>query len=544
MDASRDNREFAKLLDQAVHVYAGNPKRSFASLQDAEREICHLAREEPPIDSKSGAPRAHFVERTLISWRSGKEHRVPHKRNLAALVLVLARAIPDYCDSGWRGEALEAAGRGDLIGPVTERLTGSKSYSSTGGKLPMSPIALLDVATEIDEMLIKLIRDHVDASVEDLALNHRSLLKTELGKHELSVEHLEYALDHGLGADLLNVVPNTELEVDLEVGSDGGPAVVSYKLNDRPPLPVNPAYLLWNCTCQAPGDRAGEPSKPDPCCKIHGTAAAPLGGQEVARAFQTGVVDISLAGVTVRWRQHPALWPPSIDTLHMINDVVVDGRFSEGFDDILDIGCGTGVLGIALALNNPHRQRVKTSVAFTDWLLTPLLWTAINWTLNSPKLSGAVAKYKVGLGGQLASRTRRYGLVVCNPPYLPIPQRFHKLRMSSAVAGTDLLEAVIRQAPSIGERVYVSYSGLVEPEAHVAATSGNVELVPLLEAGHAVPFRVSHALESAGYVKWLVRHRGLGSKTRAGFHYWHDVCTYRVERAPERNAPENPPSTA
>src|SRR5262249_45483232 len=151
------------------------------------------------------------------------------------------------------------------------------------------------------------------------------------------------------------------------------------------------------------------------------------------------------------------------DSFLMLEDLEQSGVYRARHHSILDLGCGTGFLGIVIGCRNPNVLRID----FADWLLTPVLYSMVNWEINAKKRAYVRVHSRLGLHSdwnEPNSTKPYYDLVVCNPPYLPILSNFEAMGQHSTVAGVDLLVNVVSHAPALGTRVIVQLSDLSLPE--------------------------------------------------------------------------------
>jgi len=327
-------------------------------------------------------------------------------------------------------------------------------------------------------------------------------------------------IDLNLMLDLLNsetVSPKFPIPaITIEVSIDT--TTIRYVTNHGVLELKKNATLLWDCNCHDPYP-CGYNKQP---CPIHSN---PL-GQYVSDCFNNGVILIKYDGIDIFWKQSKDLWPPSVDAFHMTQNLITDSFLDLPFISCVDIGCGTGFLGIWALRNN---SRIKKLV-FTDWLLSPLIYARANVVRNIVGAS-VHAEYVLGLDDKWVNHTPiasrlPLDVVLCNPPYLPVTDKSSGLVYESTVAGTDLLEYVIENAPKLGRRVYVSYSSIAQYEVDATCEKSGYHL-DLVGTLRSVPFRVRHAFRSPGYIDSLIE-RGLTLVQDSIHPYWHTVGTYRV----------------
>ena len=151
-------------------------------------------------------------------------------------------------------------------------------------------------------------------------------------------------------------------------------------------------------------------------------------------------------------------------TLEFDDDVYRPGSLTEIMADVMevrpgdiavDVGCGTGYLGIMAALLGAHH------VFCTD--TEP---NAVKWTLHNARLNG-VANITVLQGGALDPVEHvRADLIVTLPPQMPYPTDFNPWR-HGGTDGTDVILKIIAQARRIlekeGGRLYLLHAALADP---------------------------------------------------------------------------------
>jgi len=377
------------------------------------------------------------------------------------------------------------------------------------------------IAREVDEHLLRLIRAAEGLSQDELAEDYDNLLVGCLAKHRLHPTTFIALLDQiATDSSTRNRLPAPDLLVDV---ADDFTSII-FACNGVSPLRVRRPQLLWDCCCPAWPKRIGR------VCRIHSNPS----GAAIARAFGQARVEIRWRGLSVRWRNRPELWPPSVDTFRMMNALRDDRRIATS-SSILDLGSGTGMLGLFAASRASKKAPVTLDLA--DWLLTPALYGAANFAINREHLGECTPRFRIGMMKRWIEAEQSNGpsmsdLVLCNPPYLPAFQPFRWLGQHSAVISTDLLEDVISNASSYGKHVFVQYSSVADREALRAARRGGVRLAPVGK-DRLVPFRVSVALSERPYIAALLHRGGLRRGRKDGHRFWHTLRLRRLKGRPK-----------
>jgi len=370
--------------------------------------------------------------------------------------------------------------------------------------------ALLRMARRVDGELIRVIRE-LTLEESELISTYASLRRGIVAEHQFeSLRKIQEMDTKQLLSVLAQSIPNSDLRIQIRSPF----REVEYSCEGASFRIVNP-LLLWDCHCQAPGG-----SFTPRTCPIHKHDAA----AEVSKRFGSGDVLLVHAGNKFLWRDEAELWPPSVDSFRMLQDLRAEGVPSDTVRSLLDLGSGTGFLGISLALASPKLE----VLAFSDWLYVPLLYSLANWAANQSRRSYVNVSAHLGVfTSGLDKLQLPYDLVICAPPYLPILPDFRTLAWSGTVAGTDLLCHVIRNAKRIGREVYVLISDLAWPEAKTAASSAGMTLQPIGKT-RLIPFRVPYALSNQDYMNALVKDLRITDDAKKRHRYWHSVRTYRV----------------
>jgi hypothetical protein len=285
----------------------------------------------------------------------------------------------------------------------------------------------------------------------------------------------------------------------------------------KPVLTISRPPLLWPCPCKVPrffGDGKRE-------CPIHDSPD----GAAIEAAFAHGWVEIVFRNVKILWRNDSGVWPPSIDSFHLVNTLIATGAIAaRDSGKVLDMGAGTGFIGIAL-----RKSGLGVShVTYSDWLFNTFWSTRLNVARNHEE-QAATVRIANGFHPE-GSPIHRHDVVVCNPPYLPVEQH-PRLAVHHSVAGTALLEEVAREGGNVAARGLVGCSELALPDLNRAAESSGTA-VRQLGTWRKVPFRVAHFLDDHDYLQWLIEERGLLHEADGAFPLLHRIgvfeLTYRL----------------
>jgi len=218
---------------------------------------------------------------------------------------------------------------------------------------------------------------------------------------------------------------------------------------------------------------------------------------------------------------------PSIDTL-LLAEILAQEVFEREvqLDSALEVGCGSGLLTCSLATH---------AKGLTELFAIDSHFGSVSCThRNLSTLADVTRNLKSYLlWGDFRSDlfTRKFDLVVCNPPYLPLPRHIqsanpHVPDYFAAVGGTRLLKEVIQSAPNIltpRGRMLLLTSSLSLPETLSYIPSTCEYSQPLGENGYRVSFEVEAVLNNPEWKSFLLQERNLEDDGGLYFHTLHPI---------------------
>lgn len=195
----------------------------------------------------------------------------------------------------------------------------------------------------------------------------------------------------------------------------------------------------------------------------------------------------------------------------------------------LEIGAGNGLLSATFARNEAKIRRICA---------IDISMAAIAATYRNSANQRRLPRGRIGDRGlYIVGRYHcdfvpaQNDLVVCNPPYIPAlavgaaPRNRHPL--ANATIGTELLEAVVRDSPTLlapGGKLVLIISEMAQPELERALPAGfTVAKVHSQE----VPFDVGSIRREQGHLEWLKNERGL---KQSGGRFLHTVSVFEITR--------------
>lgn len=218
------------------------------------------------------------------------------------------------------------------------------------------------------------------------------------------------------------------------------------------------------------------------------------------------------------WYKLPGTWPATIDTVVFLDSINSNKKISES-ENILDLGCGTGMVGQYAVNSNKNIKNID----FSDINSRAVKTSKMN--MNNFKKRNIVANYNVGDAFQ--GINEKYDVILASalpstPPYPGLKRELNPL-----FEGTSFLEKILREAPNHlnedGKLIMSSFSVgdhvvddlMKKYGANITADLGQKN----------VPFRVEF-LNDEKWVDYLVEKGGMKIKDMEGHKYWH-ICRVR-----------------
>jgi len=254
----------------------------------------------------------------------------------------------------------------------------------------------------------------------------------------------------------------------------------------------------------------------------------------------------------IKWGDGTGTWPPSIDTLHLISILAKNSFYGRQmyYKKVCDLGCGTGIHGLMFALNSKVNY-----IDFIDIEPSAGLTLRNNVFENLSKVKGIEYSSKDFLDGKqqpfeeavvrfLKEKIQNltindpYDLLICTPPYVPFIDILNNPLMWRAVAGTELLNFVLKNAKSIAKKTIIQFSDIALPEVK---SLKNCKIIGKNIVGFRIPPLTEYFTddERASIIgeKWMNKvkkyiidvDKEKNEYNDHGFRYLHEVKTYLIE---------------
>ncbi len=200
------------------------------------------------------------------------------------------------------------------------------------------------------------------------------------------------------------------IQASLAIHIERNLASISYMTPDKNiKLRIQNPVLILPCNCNLPDEFRGG------ACPIHSTKV----GRKIYELFLKGVVLFEFDDIVILYKKTNSLWPPNIDSIYLLYLIKKKNLVDSSIKSILDLGSGTGILGIYLF----YKFDSITQLYFSDIFLTPIYTSIFNTVVNASRIKNLRKKLKIrGFISDVYSNIPndlRFDIVVSNPPYLP-----------------------------------------------------------------------------------------------------------------------------
>jgi len=215
--------------------------------------------------------------------------------------------------------------------------------------------ALIETSERIDRYVRPWIREseHLPRSIVERG--YYALIDSELSRYGMNLESFVHQLNASRDGALLRLTESTL--PDLVMTLSRGRTSLEVKSGEQS-VTIREPKLLWDCHCVQPAGEFLPRDRPadaaDRRCPIHGNKA----GAQLADMFRRGLVEVRASGARVLWQNVPDYWPPSIDSIVMLENLMAAGVHKLECNSVLDVGAGSGFLGIAFSKVNPTVKEV------------------------------------------------------------------------------------------------------------------------------------------------------------------------------------------
>jgi len=228
-------------------------------------------------------------------------------------------------------------------------------------------------------------------------------------------------------------------------------ASMSFILHGEPVGTLKTPRLLWECSCSS---TVGGCSPDEGPCRVHSLPR----GTDISRSFGKNTI-VRYRGVDVVWDSTRA-WPPSIDSLVLVQALNRGGWPPRTVTRLFDLGAGTGVVGLHLCANNKHIKRlvgVESSVSAADQCMSNYHAVFGKCTAALEPLVLCKDIEELGPGS-----TGLSDAVVMNPPYFSSKMELQsRTRMAQAFThGDRFLDTAFLLATAQGSPVAFSASSV------------------------------------------------------------------------------------
>lgn len=345
--------------------------------------------------------------------------------------------------------------------------------------------------------------------------------------------------------DLISLL-NIENEPKMQIVVSEDLSMIKYSTHNDQQIPIsyevkNPK-LLWEGS--DPNDRFFNIKNPITLF----SSSCPLDDNNrnyMVQTFKNRLIQQKFGKFIYYWLNKTNVWPPSIDSLLFIKTIAEKKAFFDkkiGFKRILDVGTGTGFLGMELSKLFPEIEEIY----YTDLSPTCLVFTLLNLQVNRPNLKSHqkhIVHWAINLPPKEIFPSSAYlnklDLIICNPPYIPT-WGVETTADTMPVAGLMLMRNLLTQFPSLSSNLLIGCSNISKSflddffregqhEVQLKNPHSYLSITPLLENDIEVPFRVNEILKNDLIREKMVQDHLLDVREDTPWHYWHKINFYFIQ---------------
>jgi hypothetical protein len=215
----------------------------------------------------------------------------------------------------------------------------------------------------------------------------------------------------------------------------------------------------------------------------------------------------------------------SMDSLQFLRIILANGNLPDKINNLLDLGCGGGFMGIALFIEGVKIQHIH----FADINSQAMTYTQANCKLNDipdERTTFSIGKDYSGVP-QL-----KYDIAISSPPYIPKKEVFQTDEKTkfpdidsfswNYVDWLDdgLLKNAILEGKNFCKKLFIYYPAIFERDVNdwIKQSGETAESLGI----YSVPLSIPWVINDSEWLKQLVA-RGLRVDEKFGYRYWNDL---------------------
>lgn len=199
------------------------------------------------------------------------------------------------------------------------------------------------------------------------------------------------------------------------------------------------------------------------------------------------------------------VFPPSVDSMLLINAALKFRsleRLKKGL--VADLGCGSGVIGIAFLFANP-----KLDCLFVD--IDPVAYRCCRFNGEKNRVKSRSRFLLGNLPGILKKVKQPIKIAFCNPPYIPLPDGRSPQGKEISFAGLDMLADVVENEGSYYKRLMIVVSEAAFGIVEEGCTKAGATMKYILK--REVTFSVEPVLQDKSWLQYLIGKGWVRSRT-------------------------------